>query len=220
MKRWLLIAILPIAAVSLIAVSSQARQTAPTAPQAAGPGNAAPAGEGQNRGPDDRGPRDGRGFRGMRDDNGGPGRGPMGDGPDGPPRDGFGGPDGPGGPGGPGGPDGGHGGMRRPPTMDVMRGYLELVTRYTELSRDPTMAGVSAIVTAGDLLRAQGNDKAIAYFEKLVPDIKDEAVNRAARFQLIELYKLAGQNDKALEQLRIIATTPAQRELKAPTTQP
>jgi lipopolysaccharide biosynthesis regulator YciM len=106
--------------------------------------------------------------------------------------------------------------------MDTMRGYLELVTRYTELSRDETTAGVSAAVTAGDLLRARGGDAAIAYFEKLVPEVRDPAVNRAVRFQLVELYKAAGKNDQALEQLRIIITDPGSTELRpaGPTTQP
>lgn len=106
--------------------------------------------------------------------------------------------------------------------MDTMRGYLELVTRYTELSRDETTAGVSAAVTAGDLLRVQGNDKAIAYFEQLIPATQNPAVVRALRFQLAELYKATRQNDKALEQLRMVITAPTANGLHDPkaTTQP
>ena len=110
---------------------------------------------------------------------------------------------------------------RRPPTMDTMRGYIELVSRYTELSSDPTKAAISAVVTAGDLLRAKGNDTAIAYFEKLLPEVQgDESVNRAVRLQLVELYKASGQTDQALEQLRILIVRPDWSELNAPTTQP
>ena len=108
------------------------------------------------------------------------------------------------GPGGPGGP-----GMRPPPDVqkvEMLRGYLDVVDHFTKLAHDPTAAGVAAVLAANDLLRPRGTDVAIDYFNKTLPNVKDEAVQRAIRIQLIDLYKQAGQQDKAIEQLDILMT--------------
>jgi hypothetical protein len=91
--------------------------------------------------------------------------------------------------------------------LDAMRTYLDVFDRYSRLSRDPTASGVAAVVTAGEILRARGADTAIAYFNKVMPDVKNESVQRAIRLQLIELYKMSGQQDKALEQLQSLMTS-------------
>lgn len=91
--------------------------------------------------------------------------------------------------------------------LDAMRNYLDVFDRYSRLSRDPTASGVAAVVTAGEILRARGADSAIAYFNKVMPDVKNESVQRAIRLQLIELYKMSGQQDKALEQLQSLMTS-------------
>jgi hypothetical protein len=192
MKRWMWISTAPLVVAVTMLANSRAQQ-APAAP-AEGPSTAPaatrPAGDFRlrltgERG--ERGPRDGmRG--GMREDH-------FGDGPPGPPPDGFGGGDGP--------PPG----MRRPPSVDTMRNYLELVDRYAEMSSNPVKAGVGAVITAADLLRAQGNDVAIKYFEDLIADdahpLQPE-IKRAVRLQLAELYKAAGKPDKALENLKAV----------------
>lgn len=146
---------------------------------------------------------------------GGPGGGP-GQRPDGPrgggPGGGFGGPGmGMGRPPHPGGP-----GMPPPPPMsdrmkqvEMLRGYLELVDRYTQMSSNPTNAGIAAVITANDILKSRGADAAIEYFTKLLPDVKDAAVQRAIRVQLADLYKNSNQGDKALEQLRALMTSEA-----------
>ena len=90
--------------------------------------------------------------------------------------------------------------------LDAVRNYLDVFDRYSRLSRDPTAAGVAAVVTAGEILRARGADTAIAYFNKVMPDVKNESVQRAIRLQLIELYKMSGQQDKALEHLQALMT--------------
>ncbi|HEV8379896.1 MAG TPA: tetratricopeptide repeat protein, partial [Tepidisphaeraceae bacterium] len=91
--------------------------------------------------------------------------------------------------------------------LDAVRNYLDVFDRYSRLSRDPTAAGVAAVVTAGEILRARGADTAIAYFNKVMPDVKNESVQRAIRLQLIELYKMSGQQDKALEHLQNLMTS-------------
>lgn len=95
--------------------------------------------------------------------------------------------------------------------LDMVRGYLDIVDRYTRLARDPVAAGVAAVVSANEVLKAKGTDAAIAYFTKLLPDVKNDAVKAAIRLQLVELYKSAGQQDKALDQLQemIVSAPPA-----------
>ncbi|HWP40047.1 MAG TPA: hypothetical protein VNL70_03905 [Tepidisphaeraceae bacterium] len=100
-------------------------------------------------------------------------------------------------------------GMRAPggPEMmklEMLRNYIEVVDRFARLTRDPSAAAVAAVVSAADLLRARGTDAAIEHFNKLLPDVKSDAVQRAIRIQLVDLYKQSGQADKALEQLDIL----------------
>jgi hypothetical protein len=152
------------------------------------------------------GPGGGGPDRGQQDGPGPRGRGMM-RGGDGPGGGGFGGPGMPGGPGGGGfgagmGP-GANGPMRQ---FEVMRGYLEVVDRYTKISNDPTSAGIAAVVAAADVLKPRGADAAIEYFTKLLPDVKDPAVARAIHSQLADLYKQSGQQDKALDQLKTLIT--------------
>ena len=136
-------------------------------------------------------------------------------GPDGPPpgdrdRD-RGGPPGGGdrdrrGPMGPGGGMGMMGGDDRPDPRiakyEMLRGYLDAVDRYARLTRDPANSGIAAVVSAADILRPRGADVAIDYFNKILPEVKTPAVQRASRLQLVDLYKAAGKQDQALEQLR------------------
>jgi hypothetical protein len=146
----------------------------------------------------------------------GPPPAPEGGGDNGEQRDGPPGGDRPGprrGPGQDGPPGMGRPGMPPPPPMadrirhaEMLRGYLELVDRYGQMAQNPTSAGVAAVITAGDILKAKGNDAAIDYFTKLLPDVKDPSIQRAIRIQLADMYKAAGQADKALEQLRELMT--------------
>jgi hypothetical protein len=94
--------------------------------------------------------------------------------------------------------------------FDLMRGYIDLVDRIARLSRDPTTAGVAAVISAADILKARGADAGIEYFTKMLETAKSDAVKRAIRIQLIELYKQSGQQDKAMEQLtELINAAPA-----------
>lgn len=89
---------------------------------------------------------------------------------------------------------------------EMMKQYLDLVDRYAAVSRDPTTAGIAAVVAAADTLRPRGPDAAIDYFTKLLPEVKNEAVARAIRAQLADIYKQSGQQDKALDQLKTLIT--------------
>ena len=99
------------------------------------------------------------------------------------------------------------GGDRPDPRMakfEMLRGYFEVVDRYARLARDPAHAGIAAVVSAADILRPRGADVAIEYFNKLMPEVKTPAVQRAIRIQLAELYRSAGKHEEALEQLKQI----------------
>jgi hypothetical protein len=163
------------------------------------------------------GPQDGNGppDGGQRQRGGGgggpPGMGNVpgmsGPGMDGPRR---GGPDGMG----PGGPDGGPpmGPMRQ---FEIMRTYLDIVDHYAKVSSDPTTAGIAAVISAAEVLKPRGPDAAIEYFNKILPEVKNESVARAIREQLAELYKAAGQQDKSLDQLHTLITgAPAESDKK------
>ena len=151
------------------------------------------------------------GDRPGRRDDGGPPPGP-------PDRRGPGGQGGGGGalrPGGPGdGP--GPGAMARNERFEQMRNYLGVVGAFSQQSRDASQAGIAAVIAAGDILKPRGADAGIEYFTKLLPEVKNPAVRRAVRVQLADLYKAAGKQDQALEQLReLIVAEPTESDLKA-----
>jgi hypothetical protein len=85
--------------------------------------------------------------------------------------------------------------------LDMLRNYIDVVDRLARLSRDPVAAGVSAVVSVTDILRQRGPDAAIEYFTRTLPDVKNEAVERAIRIQLADLYKQTGQQENAIQQL-------------------
>ena len=85
-----------------------------------------------------------------------------------------------------------------------MERYLDLMQKFTRLAEDPAAAGIAGVFASKDLFGGDGDPaKAIEFFNGVLPEVKNEAVQRAVRIQLIDLYKKSGQRDKALEQLRI-----------------
>lgn len=131
---------------------------------------------------------------------------PDGDRPGPPPRhDG----DGPGGRERPDGPRGGPGGAPpRPGPFEQMRNYLELVDRYSKIANDPSTAGVAAVISTADILRPQGPKAIIEHFQKLLPDVKDPAVERAIRLQLADMYRQTQEPALAIEQLSHLIKAP------------
>ena len=88
--------------------------------------------------------------------------------------------------------------------IQTVHGYTDVVEGYGRVAKDPSTAGVAAVICANELSKTQSPEANIAYFSKLLPQVKDEAVRRAIRFQLVDLYRKAGQRDKAMEQLEIL----------------
>lgn len=153
---------------------------------------------------------------------GGPGGGPGGGGFPNAPGGGGGGPGmGPGGNGdGPmqGGPmQGGPRGMLRGGNggpVQQMRDYVDLIDKYSKLAADADASGVSAVISAGEILRPKGAPAAIEYFNKLLPQARSAVVQRAIRLQLIDLYKQSQQTDKALEQIELLVKPSSTTEPK------
>lgn len=99
-------------------------------------------------------------------------------------------------------------GPSAPAYLDLMDRYLDLMQKFTRLAQDPAAAGIAGVFGSKDLLGSDTDpSKAIAFFTSVLPEVKNEAVQRAIRIELIDLYKKSGQQDKALEQLRILITS-------------
>ena len=97
-----------------------------------------------------------------------------------------------------------------------MRGWLDLIDRYARLSRDRVACAVAAVVSADDLMRGRPPEEAIAFFNKMLDETKNETVQRAIRLQLVELYGKNNQADKALEHLRALMLSPQAGEQSLP----
>jgi predicted negative regulator of RcsB-dependent stress response len=100
--------------------------------------------------------------------------------------------------------------LRSPEAMqfiEAMRGYLEVIDRFSAIAQDPASSGVAAVLSAGEIFRSRSAEEAINFYNKILPETKNEAVQRAIRIQLAELYKNTNQPDKALEQLRTLITS-------------
>jgi hypothetical protein len=169
----------------------------PAPPPPGGDGGGGAGGPPPQRGGGDRqGPRGG-GMRGDRGPEGG-GPGMMGGGGE---MGGFG------------------GGMSMDPRMmkyAMLRQYIDAVEGYARLTRDPANSGIAAVVAAADILRPRGTDAVIDYFNKILPEVKTPAVQRAIRLQLVDLYKASGKMDQALEQLKQLMTADTSNEPAAP----
>ena len=97
--------------------------------------------------------------------------------------------------------------------IETMRGLVEVVERSSRIAKDPTDSGVTAVLVAGQLLKHRSHADAIDYWNKALAETRNDAVARAIRGQLVDLYKQTGQTDAALEQLRTLMTS-------APSTSP
>lgn len=120
------------------------------------------------------------------------------------------------GPGGQRGP--GQGGLQNPliAQIDMMRSWLELVDRYVRLSKDPVSSGVAAVISADDLMRNKQPSEAIDYFTRVLPEVKNETIQRAIRLQLIDLYGKNRQPEKALEEMKKLMTDVPARPSESP----
>jgi thioredoxin-like negative regulator of GroEL len=104
--------------------------------------------------------------------------------------------------------------------IDVMEKYLYVIDHVARVSENPTNAGIAGVLGASDLMKNKPQD-AIDYFTKLLPEVKNEAVRRAIRLQLADLYKKTDQPDKSLEQLKeLIIAAPGTTSRSARTAPP
>src|SRR5207248_2980398 len=94
--------------------------------------------------------------------------------------------------------------------------YLDIVERYSKIAEDPSHSGVAAVLYSKELLKSTSPESAISYFDEVLPQVADPAVQRAIRLELVELYLHSPKPDrqKAMEQLRLLMGA------KRPATQP
>ena len=88
----------------------------------------------------------------------------------------------------------------------MFRDYMDLIDHFAQVSREPSSAGIAAVIYTDEILRTKPPREAIDYYTKLLPDVKDPAVRRAIQLRLAEHYRLANQPDEALGQLRQLMT--------------
>jgi len=100
--------------------------------------------------------------------------------------------------------------------VELMRSWLDLIDRYARLSRDRVACAVAAVVSADDLMKNRPPEEAIAFFNKMLDETKNETVQRAIRLQLVELYGKNSQQEKALEHLRVLMQSPQAGEQMLP----
>jgi len=84
---------------------------------------------------------------------------------------------------------------------------LGLIDEVTGMARDPSTAGVAAVMTAKDLLGSP--QEVVEYYETLLPRTKNPVIVRVLHLQLAEQYKALGQRDKALDHLAVLITAEA-----------
>jgi hypothetical protein len=99
---------------------------------------------------------------------------------------------------------------------EQIRGYLDIVERYSTIAKDPSQSGVAAVLYTKEIFKTTPAETAINYFDDVLPQVTDPAVQRAIRLELVELY-LHGtkpNRQKAMDQLRMLMGA------KRPATQP
>lgn len=84
---------------------------------------------------------------------------------------------------------------------DQMEKYLFVVDHLARMSENPTSSAIAAALQVPEILKDQPQ-QAIDYFNRTLPDVKNDSVRRVIRLQLAELYRRTSQPDKALEQIR------------------
>jgi hypothetical protein len=91
---------------------------------------------------------------------------------------------------------------------------------YGMIALDPSASGISAVKSASQLLKAQGPETAIAFFNSVLDETHNAAVTRMIHFELVDLYQQAGRPDMALEQCKwLIVHTPPMQPLPTPVLQ-
>jgi len=106
--------------------------------------------------------------------------------------------------------------------VEQLRGYLDLVDRYSVVAKDRSQSGVAAVLYAHEVGKQLPPGEEVEYYTTLLPEVKDDAVRRAIRFQLVELYLHEPNPDraKAMEQLRLVITEMPAANANGPTTAP
>jgi tetratricopeptide (TPR) repeat protein len=92
-----------------------------------------------------------------------------------------------------------------PDSASLQRALLVL-NKDEQFAYYPALAGLQAVASANDLLKSQGPDKAIDFFQSVLNVTNNRAVERMIRFELVNLYEQTNRPDLALEQLKQVIT--------------
>lgn len=83
--------------------------------------------------------------------------------------------------------------------IKLFREILTFVNEFEATAENPSAVGIAAVLGVKEHMDSPTAH--ISYLETTLPKVSDVVVKRAIRIQLADLYKKAGQRDKAMEQL-------------------
>jgi len=90
--------------------------------------------------------------------------------------------------------------------LDVVHSYLQMVADMRKAVSDPLTALILVQHDMKELYQKTGTaDQCVAEFRRILDALEDPAARTAVRFSIVDVYKIAGKPDKALEELRAIA---------------
>ena len=90
--------------------------------------------------------------------------------------------------------------------MEQLKGYLELIERYSQITRDSTKTGAAAVIYSKELFKGAAPGVASAFYTELLTQTQDVAIQRAIRMELVDIYLHSAKPDKekAMEQLKVL----------------
>jgi len=94
-----------------------------------------------------------------------------------------------------------------PPPMqqiEMMSRMIGLVHELSKIAESPSASGVFAVFSLDDRIKEPADQA--KFLERVLPEVKDPAVQRAIRSKLADDYKKAGQNDKSLAEIERLIT--------------
>ena len=100
--------------------------------------------------------------------------------------------------------------------LEIVRSYLTMVDQIRELNGDPLGTLIVALHDIKEIYQQKDDlDGAVKEFRGMLKDLRSPGARAVVRRTIADMYREAGQDDKALAELRIIVSECAER-LDAP----
>jgi predicted negative regulator of RcsB-dependent stress response len=91
--------------------------------------------------------------------------------------------------------------------LNTVQAYLSMLDRMEKIASDPRSALMLAQNSIKEVYERKGQKaEAVGELRKLLDGLEDVGVRTAIRFAIADIYKETGQNDRALEELRMIVS--------------